>query len=430
MSSEPASADWNSPTVVTGERVSIERKLSRKNENEVIATIEVTAEGGEPVGVEVFDVIPPSWQVSDVGVHPRFKPKTHEADPSGFRFSDTVDPEAPLQVVYGVRIGANGEIEPPDAPVLEREWVVEEAAEAGSGPLDAGGTPPEAPPAADLDAEAGPLTRSPSSAGDIESAESSLDRARRALNRDSSAVWADKDRSKGGSLLGDREPREPDRSGAEDPQGFEYDLGGSSPPDDDRDVVEELAAALESGDASASALETIREAVGGGGRRRDEVRVNHLQSRVEEFAAYADTLGKLIDEHGDLEPFLSDQAARVESLEDDLEEVHGSLNAESERRRELADRLDGLADRIDRLEGAVDDLEGLRHDVKQLRSHHGDDVNDLESAINAIERQVEDATAEMNAELDALATDLDRWESTRRRLADALVPEHEGTDGR
>lgn len=431
MNPEPDSVDWDTPTRVTGEWVTLDRALSR-NDGEVIATIELSVEGDVPVYVEVVDTVPQGWEVSEVGVHPQFVPETYKTGRTRFEFADTVEPGDTLEVVYGFKVEAAGYIDPPDPPVLEEERQVE-AGEEPSGDLLGGEdgrifgdeeSPPEfsdmglpegvgddapARATAGADEDRGEFTRSPSSSPP-ESAEEFRRRLSEAAERTAKATS-----ESSAAADDDAAPTKEDSATVAD-----------------RPVTETLADELASGDADEETVDAIRSALGLEGSTRDRVQVKHLQSRVEEFAAYADALGDLIDEYGALDEFFDDHVSRVEDIEDDAARVHGletdlvdlreTLEEEAARRKAMAERVDDLDGRVDDVADLADDLEGVQRELDQLRRQHGDDIDDLSDAIDGLEATVEETLDGFDRELDALRAHAKEWTATRKQLADRLAP--------
>lgn len=424
MSSESEAVDWEAPTRVTGEWVTVDRALSR-NDGDVIATMELHAEADRPVRVTVVDEAPAAWSVVEVGVHPKFVPERYATGGRRFEFTDTVSPDEPLEVVYGFQIEAVGDLEPPGLPTISEEALVEDDEESEDSIL--GGTGPvfeesDDPPAGPGD-EPTP-TEDPTGDGAADDA-----------GADGPAFDESRSASETGSF---RERFERARDAAlTTADGAAVDEAPSAPPDagDDRPVAERLAEEL-ADDVDDETLAAIRSALGVESSRRDEVQVGHLQSRVEEFAAYADTLGDLIDEHGPPGELLADHDARLRSLGDDVDGVRSQLDEVADERAALADRLDAVDERLEDLDGrlrAVDDVteevESLRTELDQLRRQHGDDVDDLSSALDGLESSLDDAVGDLDRDVDGLRGDLEavranvkEWQATRARLADEFAP--------
>jgi hypothetical protein len=169
-------------------------------------------------------------------------------------------------------------------------------------------------------------------------------------------------------------------------------------------VTAGLLAELRDGAVSDEELAGLRRELGVGHATGDDVRIAHLESRMSEFAAYADALRTVIDEHGTAEEFvarfadgidgLRDDLDAVESelsatretlagVEDDLETLTGDLESLAERtdaefetvREEVASRHGETTEALDRLEGRLDAVESLREGLASVFDDLGEDPN-------------------------------------------------------
>lgn len=208
-----------------------------------------------------------------------------------------------------------------------------------------------------------------------------------------------------------------DHSHPEDPS-----VGSDNP-----DVVAELVDRLRNDDLSEDQRATLRRELGGVPRSH-EVKFQHLQARVADFAAYSDAIEEFIDTNGtardvvaELDEIEDRLQGRVRSLEDDLD-------AAAAARSDLSDRLDELASRVDTLETLEDDLASVDSRLEDLADTHDSDIADLatarEDAVDELEAshtadvaELEDTIADVSdglrrelAELQAETEDLEeRW---------------------
>jgi archaellum component FlaC len=147
-----------------------------------------------------------------------------------------------------------------------------------------------------------------------------------------------------------------------------------------------------------------------GGRRSVEARLDWLSARVEEFAAYADAMEGLIDEHGTA-PELIDR------IDGDLAELEGRLDA---LREDHGDGMDDLAERADdverRLEAVRAELEGELDDVHGRVDDQGAAVADLEERLDGLEAELEGVRSSVEDVEDDLATATDDIEAVREDL--------------
>lgn len=428
MVSETEPVEWNTPSTVTGDWVTAERTVERTNDD-VIVTLEVVATDDMPVSVEIIEEFPEEWSVQEVGVHPDFEPAEVVVRSNRFEFSDIVDPDSPLEVVYGAKIGAPESTVPPNPIVIQRERRLEslqsstdevlgaeddgEAVSVADGDYDAEpadrddpfayveGDSTEPDPLGEMNDPPVPFTRSPS-AGEVDSLPSI----------DSSPA----------------DSPEPDRPA------WQQGDGG---------LVEALAEELDSDATSDDAIARIQEALRPAESKRAAVRVDHLQSRVEEFAAYADALGTFLDEHGSLDGILDDQNARLDDLEGDLgslrtelESVQTDLESAADERASTGERVEAAIDRVATVEESVDGLQTVPEDLERLRRDHEEAIDELDGTLEAHEASVSEDIERLQSDMGALEDRVEEWDATRRRLADLLAdgsdhaePSEQGEDG-
>lgn len=192
-------------------------------------------------------------------------------------------------------------------------------------------------------------------------------------------------------------------------------------------VVDALVDAFESGAVGEREAERLREHVAPGMARSEEVHLEHLQSRLEEFAAYADGLAELIDEHGTASEIVEEMRAEiaatresVAALEDRRDADAGDHDSVGDRLDALDDRLAGLADRLDtvderfaamdeRFASVEDELVDVEERVGARVDEVAADVDGLDDSLdrtNARLDRVGGRTDEVDARVDTLADDL------------------------
>lgn len=396
--------DWETPTRVTGNWVTMERSLE-VNDQAVILTAELTCEADSAVTVEVYDEFPESWPIAEIGVHPRHTPEEYEIESRSFQFTERVSPESPVTVVYGLKLDSTDSIQPPSPPVIESEGPLEGRHETTDDGMEAGPT--------GLDGGTSDGTDDPDR-GLVEPSEPTLSPIGYGSPNDSGGVRAEAFTRSPSAASGDVSPADTNES--ESGRGAHKAI-------EDANHVERLAAEIEAGHAPEEAMATLREALGTGGSNRDQVRLNHLQSRVEEFAAYADALGDLFDEYGTVTGLIESYESRLESLKSDFEGLRADMDEAGEERDTLQNRLAALSDGIGAIDDVVHDLESTRQEIDQLRREYRTDVDALKSSIGTIEGNVDELGGDLRLSIDALETEVDRWNETRERLVEALEPE-------
>ncbi|WP_256298960.1 hypothetical protein [Haloarchaeobius salinus] len=206
-------------------------------------------------------------------------------------------------------------------------------------------------------------------------------------------------------------------------------------------VVDALVDAFENGAVGEQQAERLRGHVAPGQVRSEEVHFRHLEARLEEFAAYADGLADLIDEHGtateivdDLHDDIAAVRETVTAVEEHLTDVEGRFEAVDERFGAVEDRFEAVETRIDgrvhdvaadvatldeeldrtnarldrvggradeadaRVDSLADDLAGLRTRVADIEERHGESMTELADHVAELEADLA-ATEEWREQL-------------------------------
>lgn len=277
-------------------------------------------------------------------------------EPSGAEASEADESaiEAAVRSVEGSAADRPGDASAPSAPDVEAP----DGAEAATGPAG-DGPPPDGSEAtsAGADSDAGddvPATDGPESeatAGDAEAASAGVESAPTPASDAETAPSA-------GEAAG-----QPD---ATDPAA----------------TVDALVRALESGEVGPDRRQRLREALGIESTHGIDVRLEYLQKRVDNLAAYTDAWEEFLAEEGSGDRFVDDVRSRLDDLEAAVGAGDGTPDPE-------------LADRVDRLEATVEQLEAdagpsdLEARVDELERRHDEDVSRIEDRLAAISDAIE-----------------------------------------
>jgi len=149
-----------------------------------------------------------------------------------------------------------------------------------------------------------------------------------------------------------------------------------------------LAAELRAGTIPDDDLTVLRDHLDVGPSESDAVRLEDLQSRFHDLAAYTDALEAFIDENGDADGVLADLQSGLSAVEEEVE----TLSAATERVERIEGRLDDnpeagvLEERIDGVVADVDEVERTLHSrVGEIE----DRLAELESTVTDVEEQTE-----------------------------------------
>ncbi|MFB6081392.1 MAG: hypothetical protein ABEJ67_01090 [Halanaeroarchaeum sp.] len=170
------------------------------------------------------------------------------------------------------------------------------------------------------------------------------------------------------------------------------------------DLVAALADEIRSGDVADDDLAVIREAVVQPSAS-EQVRMEHLQSRVSDLEAYTDALEDFLDENGRARTLLSDLKTDIEDVEDDVDRVRSRVESAQGEREALRERVNTLADDLEAIEDATDRLDRLEGDLEALDER----VADAEEATMAV--------SDLREEVEALQEDVEEFRQWRDQLS-------------
>ncbi|WP_435153680.1 AAA family ATPase [Haladaptatus sp. DFWS20] len=416
---------------------------------------EIHSNCDEAVTVRVTDRIPENFPMDNVGFHPEYENENWTAyKDHRVQFERTLEPDEELTTVYGIRLSDWQEaesflIEPSleeVAPVAssagdeaegrmeehtitdivseESSQVVRDVIAGDSGLPGLGGNGETADPLADANdpmAEAtdesttevsnDPLSESGTSETDVASDESPADSAGEILDEEEATESTDDvlDESDDGIL----EPPEEDDI---------VDVTQSPSPPRPGSVAAALADEIRAGEVNDADLKLIQQELDLDTPESTNVRIRHLQSRVDDLSAYTEALEEFIDENGTAQSIIDGFEGEVESLRDELGTMHDDIeNAKEESaqaRARVADlesdlsnldeKLDGvndLDDNLDTLETQLNDLEDLVATNTQEASALDDEIEDLRDdfdSVRDLEEEVE-SLSENLSEIEALS---------------------------
>lgn len=212
---------------------------------------------------------------------------------------------------------------------------------------------------------------------------------------------------------------------------------------DDTDVVAAFVDRLRDDDLTEDQRATLRRELGGVPRSH-EVKFQHLQARVADFAAYSDAIEEFIDTNGTARDVLAELDDIETRLTDRLDTLETDLETAATAREDLADQLEDIRDRLDTVERLEHDIDALETQLETLEDTHESDVADLAAAredavtelehshanlqhthrddINELEDTIADVSEGMRRELEELQADTADLEERWNRLEGVLAP--------
>ncbi|MEF8801893.1 MAG: hypothetical protein V5A38_09480 [Halolamina sp.] len=219
----------------------------------------------------------------------------------------------------------------------------------------------------------------------------------------------------------------------------------SAPAADADSLVGNLLEEIEAGHASEDELDALRSELGIA--RADEVRFEHMQSRMEDFEAYANALEEIINTHGTASEFVDGIERKVTDLNDEISAVRSEVTAVEEgvaaagdEREELTDEVEaldetvaGLTDELAELHDLVETVDDrtdtletdLREELDEVRDEHEREIERIETELETVREQLE---SDFETEFDSLRDDVESLNEVRRTLLSAFGEGIDPTD--
>ncbi|WP_458208996.1 AAA family ATPase [Haladaptatus sp. NG-SE-30] len=378
---------------------------------------ELRSNRDDAVTVRITDRIPTDFPMDNVGFHPEYENENWTAyKDHRVQFERTLEPGEVLTTVYGVRL-SNWQ----DAENFLSEPELEEIT----------------PVSADANVE----TEQPMEEHTITDivSEDSSQVVRDVIAGDSGLPGLG-DEGDEESTVGDdgilESPAESDAVESTDRQ--------ASPPRPGS-VAAALADEIHAGEVNDADLRLIQQELDLDTPESTNVRIRHIQSRVDDLAAYTEALEEFIDDNGTAQTLINEFENEVESvrselgaMNDDIESVKDEgaqararvadlennltdLEDEIGELGEFGDDLDGLKSQLDDLEDLVatnteettaldDELEDLRDDLGDVKSLE-DELESLSDDISEITESVSETESQLDEKLDTLRSDMEDIES-------------------
>jgi polyhydroxyalkanoate synthesis regulator phasin len=480
-------------TVTEGD-LTVEKRFSADEFPVPAVEFVIRSTADEPVDVRLTDSVPESFPMEGIGFHPDYDSdgwtayRDHRVE-----YERTLEPGAEVTTVYGIRIddpeearpflgrprierlSAGDGVESPE-DVLGRDTTrsvrdalagdeTEAEAETGlptddvAAALDDNDDDPiaeieEAEPDAGLEPFDEPDGSEPEPLDDLDEPDGSEPEPLDDLDEpDGSEPEPLDDLDEPGTPAnGDAEPRRVDSDlrpavtrasdGESDDAGGEA-AGAAVPAATPGSVAAALAAEIRAGEVPEADVETLRDALAPAVPepepsvpRSVEVRIDRLQNRTEDLAAYTDALEEFIDEEGtgaaviegvrsDLDGVRADVSAveerlaaveeTDERLADRLDDARADLDAAAERVSAVESDVSGLVERVETAEG---DLDALRTTVEGLEASVADLEGETDASVESVEERVDD----LRGDVRDLESELDELRAFRERMRDAFGP--------
>lgn len=362
--------------------ITLQKQLEERKDGFVITyTVESSADG--PVVISYTDEI----GVEDpdkIGFHPDYGPTSWDIESGHLAVDHEIDPMGETRLVLGIVTEA--ETIPPSDGLNEPEISkIEPAAEAS--------IPDSSGDVSNGHDESGLFERAKSSL--LSTGEASMDESdlsyedQPAPSRpDDVSIGADDDDGPAEMELADPTNTTPKEAGSSEADSAE---NGS-------DIVAELAEALENDEANIDDLETVKAYLESDVSRSEQIRLEHVQSRIDDLAAYVRMLEDFIDTYGTLEEFAEETYETVSSVESHLDELTDAVDEIDAECQAHKDDLESLAGRVDAHETELQSVSGshdtLASSVDELEMRLESEMTEIYPSVERF-KQMTDALNEI-----------------------------------
>ena len=147
-----------------------------------------------------------------------------------------------------------------------------------------------------------------------------------------------------------------------------------------------------------------------------EARIQHLQNRMSDLAAYTDALEVFLDEEGRGRELLDDLDREIESLRGDIADLQENVDDLRSDVSGIETRTGETADAVSALEASVDDVEDAVSEVDDL----ADRIDEFEDDLDRID--------DLEDELEAVRGDVREMTQFRDRLTSVFGPADGGEE--
>lgn len=460
---------------VSDENIAVEEQLSRKNGGWVIS-FTLASKRDHPIAVRISVPMPDEPTRQDVGFHPRHEPQTWGIRNGVLTFEDTVPSDEPLQILLGIVLVEDDEVtlslsEPTielsqpaesadeeeflskDSPIFrsnsigvadDAEEAVTSDAERAENEILERHQQDESPAAVD-DSDAGAQPESAGESGDESSLEETFDLEHlrgvsEEIEAESSNVETDETGAGGdsGSDASDDEVFEDFQSATGDQSEPGADTSVETPSSTDQtttverddDILSKLVEQLESSDPEDDELEALREHLVPESRKSAHVRMEHIQSRMDDLAAYTDALEGLINKHGTASEFMTQIEDELDEISSGLEAVRSETTVADDERQEIRNRLsdmetsvdeidddlrarlDNLYEELDSIQNSVDTQDEKVQNLQEAVYDHDEELEKLDDRIRSTDDKLENHRDALDQRLSTLSNQMEQIQDT------------------
>jgi len=193
-------------------------------------------------------------------------------------------------------------------------------------------------------------------------------------------------------------------------------------------VAERLAEELRSGEVSEEDKDAITEALDLEPEPSsvETARIEHLQSRVEDVAAYAEALEEFLDEEGTAEELIEDFRSDVEDLRGEVQELDDEVGELDEAVQDLDAEVDTVQSDLGETDEQVDELDEDLSTVETRADDLRTDVDAVDDEVGSVASDLaslEDDLGDVEGDLEDVEGDVESIEEWRSQLGEMFTGE-------
>lgn len=182
-------------------------------------------------------------------------------------------------------------------------------------------------------------------------------------------------------------------------------------------LLQQLIAEIEQEPAQSQAVDQVREAFQTTGSRSETLRLQHVQSRMDDFSAYISSFEEFIDEFGTLSEFATD-------LHADIDELHYSITAIQEEIDSLETEVNDFKSDLTVVEGTIDriesDVQETTTELDQMSEEFNAKFAEQVGRQDALKSELESLDTKIESEINNWETLASDFEQVRNTLLNAF----------
>ena len=177
-------------------------------------------------------------------------------------------------------------------------------------------------------------------------------------------------------------------------------------------------------EASEEELDSIRRLIDGNASRSEQVRLQHIHSRMDELTVYTDLFEEFLDEYGAPTGYASELEADLETIRSELGTVRRDVESLEADLTEVRTDQSLLRSQVTELESSLEtlrtDIDEIESDAESTHERHDTEIADLTAQFDELATQLESAETTLETKTNTLSDVIEEFESVRTELADVF----------